>query len=348
MKAKFYLLVMLLSASFGLSASDVDYSYRYLHEGNVTYEIKTGYNRFLEVVSQSAKCLGQFKQYVGVPIDYYDGVIIVPEYITFEGRQVKVEVRIQTTHGRQHFYCKSIEFNRGNVDLNWLDYVENITFDNGENPVSISSYTPYDEYVFTNYNYPIKSIHFLSPIELKNIGEDVSSLPFYSLNGANLVEFAGFSTETDLYTLSCLLKSTTELRLGENIKTLKFCNNGKVAPEFNYSIVNLKRIIVNAPIPPSVTTDLISMTSANYENIVVLVPDESVELYRNADFWKEFGDNIKGIEASSISETSVSKEVAGVKYVNLMGVESAEPFSGVNVKVTTFSDGTRSAEKVLR
>ena len=44
----------------------------------------------------------------------------------------------------------------------------------------------------------------------------------------------------------------------------------------------------------------------------------------------------------------VEKEVRGVRYYNMLGVESAEPFSGVNVKVTTYSDGTRSAEKVLR
>ena len=44
----------------------------------------------------------------------------------------------------------------------------------------------------------------------------------------------------------------------------------------------------------------------------------------------------------------VEKEVRGVRYYNMLGVESTEPFSGVNVKVTTYSDGTRSAEKVLK
>ena len=40
-------------------------------------------------------------------------------------------------------------------------------------------------------------------------------------------------------------------------------------------------------------------------------------------------------------------EVASVKYVNLQGVESAEPFSGVNVVVTTYTDGTSTAVKKL-
>ena len=43
-----------------------------------------------------------------------------------------------------------------------------------------------------------------------------------------------------------------------------------------------------------------------------------------------------------------AKAVAGVKYYNLAGVESAQPFDGVNVVVTTYTDGTKSAAKVIK
>ena len=43
-----------------------------------------------------------------------------------------------------------------------------------------------------------------------------------------------------------------------------------------------------------------------------------------------------------------AKTVAGVRYYNLLGVESAEPFQGVNVVVTTYTDGSRQARKVIR
>ena len=43
-----------------------------------------------------------------------------------------------------------------------------------------------------------------------------------------------------------------------------------------------------------------------------------------------------------------AKTVAGVKYVNTLGVESATPFSGVNIVVTTYTDGTVSAVKVVK
>lgn len=50
---------------------------------------------------------------------------------------------------------------------------------------------------------------------------------------------------------------------------------------------------------------------------------------------------------SGVADTQVVKQVAFVTYANLAGVLSAEPFSGVNVKITRYTDGTTSAEKVI-
>ena len=38
----------------------------------------------------------------------------------------------------------------------------------------------------------------------------------------------------------------------------------------------------------------------------------------------------------------------GVKYVNVAGMESNTPFDGVNIVVTTYTDGTHSAVKVIK
>ena len=51
---------------------------------------------------------------------------------------------------------------------------------------------------------------------------------------------------------------------------------------------------------------------------------------------------------TAISTVASSKEVAGKKYVNLAGVESATPFQGVNIEVTTYTDGTHSTTKTVR
>lgn len=49
-----------------------------------------------------------------------------------------------------------------------------------------------------------------------------------------------------------------------------------------------------------------------------------------------------------ISSIEGDKYAQNVCYYNLLGVKSAIPFNGVNVKVTTYSDGTRKCEKVLQ
>jgi hypothetical protein len=43
-----------------------------------------------------------------------------------------------------------------------------------------------------------------------------------------------------------------------------------------------------------------------------------------------------------------AKTVAGIKYVNVAGIESNKPFDGVNIVVTTYTDGTKAVKKVLR
>ena len=43
-----------------------------------------------------------------------------------------------------------------------------------------------------------------------------------------------------------------------------------------------------------------------------------------------------------------AKTIAGVKYYNLAGVESLRPFNGINVVVTTYSDGTTSTSKMVK
>ena len=51
---------------------------------------------------------------------------------------------------------------------------------------------------------------------------------------------------------------------------------------------------------------------------------------------------------TGVEDLAAEKNVASVKYFNLLGVESAEPFQGVNVVVTTYTDGSKSARKVVK
>lgn len=55
-----------------------------------------------------------------------------------------------------------------------------------------------------------------------------------------------------------------------------------------------------------------------------------------------------GNVSTGVNDVNGTKEVKGVSYFNMMGVESVQPFEGVNIVVTTYTDGTQSATKVLR
>ena len=51
---------------------------------------------------------------------------------------------------------------------------------------------------------------------------------------------------------------------------------------------------------------------------------------------------------TAVEDVEATKTVAGVKYVNLAGQMSETAFSGVNIVVTTYTDGTTSTVKVIK
>jgi len=51
---------------------------------------------------------------------------------------------------------------------------------------------------------------------------------------------------------------------------------------------------------------------------------------------------------TSVNGVEVNKLVESVRYYNIMGVESEQPFEGINIIVTRYNDGSISTTKVLR
>ena len=51
---------------------------------------------------------------------------------------------------------------------------------------------------------------------------------------------------------------------------------------------------------------------------------------------------------SAVEEVNAGKTVASVNYYNLAGQKSAQPVDGVNIVVTTYTDGTRTTAKVIK
>ena len=53
-------------------------------------------------------------------------------------------------------------------------------------------------------------------------------------------------------------------------------------------------------------------------------------------------------QPSSVTDIATSKTLKSLRYYNLSGMESATPFSGVNIAITTYTDGTTTSSKVIK
>ena len=51
---------------------------------------------------------------------------------------------------------------------------------------------------------------------------------------------------------------------------------------------------------------------------------------------------------TGVEDVNTDKQVVGTKYVNMAGMTSDKPFDGMNIVVTSYSDGTTSTVKVMK
>lgn len=51
---------------------------------------------------------------------------------------------------------------------------------------------------------------------------------------------------------------------------------------------------------------------------------------------------------TAINDVTATKTIRSIRYYNVAGIESAQPFDGVNIVVTTFNDGTKAINKVIK
>ena len=57
---------------------------------------------------------------------------------------------------------------------------------------------------------------------------------------------------------------------------------------------------------------------------------------------------VYGSVPTSVESVNADKQVASVQYVNLSGMTSNKPFGGLNIVVTTYTDGTTATSKVMK
>lgn len=68
----------------------------------------------------------------------------------------------------------------------------------------------------------------------------------------------------------------------------------------------------------------------------------------HAGGWEVNNFSVTGTGVTGVEENVAEKAVSAVKYYNVAGVESNEPFDGVNIVKTVYTDGTTQTAKILK
>ena len=85
----------------------------------------------------------------------------------------------------------------------------------------------------------------------------------------------------------------------------------------------------------------VNTNGSSYLEAWILCTNQGIAYYR---LGTQLGTGVEG----TFSDEAVEKEVKSVEYVNMMGQRSLKPFEGVNIVVTTFTDGTIQATKTMK
>lgn len=88
--------------------------------------------------------------------------------------------------------------------------------------------------------------------------------------------------------------------------------------------------------------DKIRWNYTNQETLEERVERLKSSLLANIEW---FNNHLPGNDNSCVGD--IVKEIANVEYINLTGICSSEPWNGINIKVTTYDDGSVTTSKIM-
>ncbi|MBR1881841.1 MAG: CotH kinase family protein [Muribaculaceae bacterium] len=97
------------------------------------------------------------------------------------------------------------------------------------------------------------------------------------------------------------------------------------------------------PCHDALEAEKIRWSYTNQETLEVRVGKLKSALLANIEW---FNNNLPDADTST-EVVTIDKKIVKVEYINLAGIRSAQPWSGVNIKVTTYDDGSTSTTKIL-
>ncbi len=198
---------------------------------------------------------------------------------------------------------------------------KDVTVEDVENPgyrniydFNQEQFLPYEAFSFDPFDYSYNKRIILEVNNTERLGFDFN----YDINDGNYI-------------------SLYEVKIIEGIGV--DCKYGDLINPFIYFITGVKPYTQDedtSNVPDVSAGQIFSGLSAVYEDGELVYKGC---LYDEAQLLKE---------PDAITTIAGDKQVKSVHYYNLAGMESAEPQQGVNIKVTTYSDGSRQSEKILR
>ena len=118
--------------------------------------------------------------------------------------------------------------------------------------------------------------------------------------------------------------------------------NGDI-PDEDDAAYDERTHVMNAPRRSNGQGDYANMFFTPYDDLdeskFIIFPIEAYPSESN-------GDGMGNV--TTVQEVNVKRTIVSTRYYNLMGVGSDKPFDGMNIIVTTYSDGSRTSRKVLR
>ncbi|MBR1882658.1 MAG: leucine-rich repeat protein, partial [Muribaculaceae bacterium] len=133
-----------------------------------------------------------------------------------------------------------------------------------------------------------------------------------------------------------ILKTVKKLVIGPNVNQVRA--NMWVTQTTAYDTIEVHNMT-----PPATSP----FSDQQYVDTDLLVPEGSKEAYEAHTTWKKFW-VIKEVQFSALTGVEATKKVRRVRYYNVAGVASDEAFDGLNIVVTTYTDGTSTTTKMLK
>ena len=156
----------------------------------------------------------------------------------------------------------------------------------------------------------------LKNIDIPNSIKTISSYAFYQCEDLSSLNIPSSVTSIEYYTFGC-----------NNLTTVTIPNSVTLINSYAfYQCKNLKDIYCYPEIVPLTYPEVFQKVEIQKVNLHV--PEVSIELYKNAGPWKNFG-NIVAIETTSIEKINENVDI-NASY-NLNGMRLSNPQKGINV-----------------